>query len=125
MGKTYTYRIIIEPDERGTYHAFVPALPGCHTWGDSVDEARANIRDAMDAYVRSLAADRRAIPEDKGLGFFEHPERGTSHLVLVHSDGRRNTISRHAGREIPRGTLGAILRDINISPKEFVKLLKG
>lgn len=60
----------------------------------------------------------------KKLGFFEHPERGTSHLVFKHSDSRRATVSRHPGKDIPRGTLRAILRNINTSPEEFVKLLK-
>lgn len=60
--KLYTYRIIIEPDENNTFHAYVPALVGCHTWGNSLDEARQNIRDAMDAYLRSLRADGEPIP---------------------------------------------------------------
>lgn len=69
--KNYTYRIIIEPDEKGTYHAYVPALRGCHTWGGSIDEARKNIRDAMDAYIRSLIADGEKVPEDRGVELFE------------------------------------------------------
>jgi len=68
--------------------------------------------------------DRELIRVLKKLGFFEHPERGTSHLVFRHSDGRRTTVSRHPGKDIPRGTLRAILRDINISIDEFVKILK-
>lgn len=69
--KTYTYRIIIEPDERKTFHAYVPALPGCHTWGETFDETRRNIRDAIDAYVRSLKADGEIIPEDTGVEVVE------------------------------------------------------
>ena len=65
--KTYSYRVIIEPDEKKTFHAYVPALPGCHTWGTSLDETRKNIRDALDVYIRSLIADNAAIPEDKGI----------------------------------------------------------
>lgn len=68
--------------------------------------------------------DRQLIKILKKLGFFEHPERGTSHLVFAHQDGRRTTVARHPGKDIPRGTLRAILRDINISPQEFIKLLK-
>jgi predicted RNase H-like HicB family nuclease len=67
----YTYRIIIEPDENNTYHASVPALPGCHTWGLNLEEARKNIRDALDAYLRSLIADGENIPEDKGIEAIE------------------------------------------------------
>ena len=68
--------------------------------------------------------DRELIRVLKKLGFFEHPERGTSHLVFAHQDGRRTTVSRHPGKNIPKGTLRAIIRDINISPEEFIKLLK-
>jgi predicted RNase H-like HicB family nuclease len=69
--KTYTYRIIIEPDENKTHHAYVPALPGCHTWGESIEIARKNIKDAIDAYLRSLIADGEKIPEDKGIEVLE------------------------------------------------------
>jgi len=70
-----------------------------------------------------LIKDRELIRALKKLGFFEHPERGTSHLVFKHPDGRRTTVARHSGKDIPRGTLRAIIRDINISIKEFIKLL--
>jgi len=46
-------------------------LPRCHTWGDTLEEARANIRDAIDVYLRSLQADNEAIPEDNGLEILE------------------------------------------------------
>ena len=69
--------------------------------------------------------DRELIRVLKRLGFSEHPERGTSHLVFSHLDGRRTTVSRHPGKDIPRGTLRAVLRDISITVTEFVKELKG
>lgn len=68
--------------------------------------------------------DRQIIRVLKRLGFFEHPERGTSHLVFTHPDGRRTVVSRHPGKDMPRGTLRAILRDINVSIPEFVKIFK-
>lgn len=58
------------------------------------------------------------------IGFLEHPEKGTSHLIFKHPDGRRTTVARHS-KDIPTGTLRSILRDINISPDEFRKLLKS
>jgi antitoxin HicB len=69
--KAYTYRVIVEPDENNTFHAFVPALPGCHTWGETFDEARRNVRDAIDAYLRSLKSDGESIPEDNGVEILE------------------------------------------------------
>ncbi len=32
----FQFTVVIEPDEKG-YHAFVPALPGCHSFGDTVE----------------------------------------------------------------------------------------
>lgn len=71
-----------------------------------------------------IVKDRELIRVLKKLGFFEHPERGTSHLVFKHADGRITTVARHPGQDIPRGTLRGILRDIRVSPKEFAQLLK-
>lgn len=59
----------------------------------------------------------------KKLGFSEHAERGTSHLVFSHPDGRRTLVSRHGGKDIKKGTLGGILRDLKISSEEFRNLL--
>ena len=69
--KFHTYRIIIEPDENNTFHAYVPALPGCHSWGESFEKARKNIRDAIDVYIRSLRKDKEKIPEDCGVEIVE------------------------------------------------------
>ncbi|MBI5400929.1 MAG: type II toxin-antitoxin system HicA family toxin [Candidatus Yonathbacteria bacterium] len=57
------------------------------------------------------------------LGFEKHRHSRTSHLVMKHSDGRRTTVSIRAGKDIPIGTLHAILRDISISRDEFMSLL--
>jgi predicted RNase H-like HicB family nuclease len=43
--------VVLEPCEEGGYHAWVPALPGCHSEGETEDEAMANIREAIDLYL--------------------------------------------------------------------------
>jgi predicted RNase H-like HicB family nuclease len=68
---TITFRIIIEPDERGTFHGYVPALPGCHTWGKTITETRRHLRDAMRAYLKSLNDDGIPIPRDTGFELIE------------------------------------------------------
>ena len=57
------------------------------------------------------------------LGFFEHRQRGTSHLVMKHTDGRRAIIAVHHGRDIPKGTLSGILKDIGVTPEQLRDLL--
>ncbi|KPK77752.1 MAG: hypothetical protein AMJ89_01880 [candidate division Zixibacteria bacterium SM23_73] len=60
----YNYTIILEREEDGGYHAFCPALPGCHTQGDTYDEAMENIKDAIRLYIESLKAHQDPIPEE-------------------------------------------------------------
>lgn len=57
-------------------------------------------------------------------GFVKHHQVG-SHVQLKHLDGRRTTIPLHSSKEIRRGTLKAILNDLDMSVEEFIKLLKG
>lgn len=58
----------------------------------------------------------------KKLGFFEARQNGTSHLVMKHADGRRATIPIHPGKDIPKGTLRGILRDLAVDVETVVKL---
>ena len=55
------YTVILEPDAGG-YHAFCPALPGCHTQGDTFEEAMKNIREAVELYCESLLEDKEPLP---------------------------------------------------------------
>jgi predicted RNase H-like HicB family nuclease len=54
--KEYNYTIILEKEDAGGYHAFCPSLPGCHTQGDTYEEAIENIKDAVKLYIESLKA---------------------------------------------------------------------
>lgn len=60
---SYKFTVIIEPDEDG-FHAFVPTLPGCHSFGSTIDEARANIVEAMELHVESLRDDGEPVPTE-------------------------------------------------------------
>ena len=50
------FTVVIEPDEHG-FHAFVPALPGCHSFGNTVEEAQANIHEALELHVEAMIED--------------------------------------------------------------------
>ena len=43
---------IVQPEpEAGGYSASIPALPGCHTQGETLDEVRANLREAAEGWL--------------------------------------------------------------------------
>lgn len=50
---------ILEPQPGGGYTAYIPALPGCVSEGDTVEEARQNILDALRGYL--AVANKRSL----------------------------------------------------------------
>ena len=50
--------------EDGGYNASYPALPGCHSQGDTIEEALENIKEAIGCYLESLEKDRLPISVD-------------------------------------------------------------
>ena len=62
--RAFNYTIIFEKEEDGGYHAFCPVLPGCHSQGDTYDEALDNIYDAIKLYIQSLKEHKEPIPEE-------------------------------------------------------------
>ncbi len=58
----YHYTVILDHQAEGGYHVFCPALPGCRSEGDSLDEALENIKEAMEVYVESLKTHGEEIP---------------------------------------------------------------
>jgi predicted RNase H-like HicB family nuclease len=49
--KVQRFTVVLERDEDGVYVASIPALPGCHTQGRSVDQAMRRIREAAELWL--------------------------------------------------------------------------
>ena len=62
--KTFSYSVFYEQCPEGGYVALVPALPGCHTQGETLEETESNIKEAIELYLDSLSAHGEAIPEE-------------------------------------------------------------
>ena len=50
-------RIVLEPSDEGGYTVYVPDLPGCISEGDTVNDAIANIREAIELYFELVEGD--------------------------------------------------------------------
>ncbi|HEX5446717.1 MAG TPA: type II toxin-antitoxin system HicB family antitoxin [Pirellulales bacterium] len=47
-------KVVFEVSDEGGYTAFVPTLPGCISEGDTLEEARQNIREAIELYLEPV-----------------------------------------------------------------------
>jgi len=63
--KNLSFTVFYEQVLEGGYVAFVPALSGCHTQGETLEETEANVKEAIALYLESLAAHGEAIPEER------------------------------------------------------------
>lgn len=71
------FAVVLEPDheEPGRYNVRVPTLPGCLTYGESIDDALANAREAITGYVAVLIEMGKTVPIE------DHPVVATSIVI--------------------------------------------
>ncbi|MDA2936724.1 type II toxin-antitoxin system HicB family antitoxin [Acidobacteria bacterium AH-259-A15] len=66
MSRQYEFTVVIEKDEDGRFVAICPALQGCYTEGESEEEARELIEDAIKLHVESRVAKNEPIYKEVG-----------------------------------------------------------
>lgn len=60
--RRYSYQIVLRPEPEGGYTVVVPSLPGCVTYGRTVEEANEMAEDAILGYLASLRKHGESIP---------------------------------------------------------------
>ncbi len=62
----YSYTVTIEPVREGGYWSRVPALPGCFSQGETIEETIQNTKEAIELYIEGLTKNGEDIPEESG-----------------------------------------------------------
>jgi predicted RNase H-like HicB family nuclease len=63
------FDVVLLEDETGGSVAIVPALPGCHTQGDTLAEVMGNVKDAINLYWETLTAEEeKDLRKEKVVG---------------------------------------------------------
>lgn len=66
--KFYNFEIVIEKElEDAGYSAFSPTLPGCFSNGATIEEAKKNIREAIEQHVQTLLDRGQPVPQNERL----------------------------------------------------------
>jgi len=65
--KILNYKILLKKESEGGFTVFVPSLPGCITYGDTLDEAIEKAKEAIELYIESLKAHGEEIPTEENL----------------------------------------------------------
>lgn len=63
------YSVVVHEAEEGGFWVEVPALPGCYSQGESVEETLGNVREAIELYLETLRDEGRDTPQDADVVF--------------------------------------------------------
>ena len=63
------YSVVVHEAEEGGFWVEVPALPGCYSQGETVEEALGNVREAIGLYLDTLREEGHDIPKDEDVVF--------------------------------------------------------
>jgi len=61
--RVHSYQINLVPEKEGGYTVLVPMLPGCVSYGSTIEEATAKAREAIELHLENLVAHRESVPE--------------------------------------------------------------
>jgi len=61
--KIMDFKVFLEPDEDGGYVVVCPSLPGCYSQGESVEDALANIREAIELCLEDMHDHGEEVPD--------------------------------------------------------------
>ncbi len=64
MKRLYDYTIVLRPEDNGTFVAYVPAILGCHAWGQTSEEAQEELANVFDMIAEEYKEEGRMLPED-------------------------------------------------------------
>lgn len=59
------YKILLQKEDEGGYTVVVPALPGCITYGENVEEAITMAKETVELYIEELKERNEPIPDDR------------------------------------------------------------
>jgi predicted RNase H-like HicB family nuclease len=69
MMHMHEFDVVIIEDETGGYVSLVPALPGCHTQGDTLEELSNNTKEAINLYRETLNKEEKKRPSPTESGW--------------------------------------------------------
>ena len=56
--------VLLYTDEDGIWIAEVPSLPGCHSDGNTREEAIERVKEAIEVYIEALEQDNILVPDE-------------------------------------------------------------
>jgi predicted RNase H-like HicB family nuclease len=110
------YKVVFERDETGAWIARLPAVPGCHTYGRTIDQARRRIREALVLWVDD--AETSELVEDIRL-----PTHALKAIRESRAARSRAENERAKAQSAMAATARALVKELNLGLRDAAELL--
>ncbi len=67
MKSLQDYTVVIRSDDNNTFVAYVPAIEGCHAWGETAEAAKAELDNVFAIILEEYQETGRSLPQDVEL----------------------------------------------------------
>ncbi len=64
---TLNYRILLRKEKEGGFTVTVPSLPGCISFGETIEEAQKMIKEAIELYLEDLKENGEEVPTENDV----------------------------------------------------------
>jgi predicted RNase H-like HicB family nuclease len=61
------FTVVLHPDDNGTFVAYVPAIAGCHAWGQTPEEAQAELVNVFEMIKEEYEEEGKPLPRNIDL----------------------------------------------------------
>jgi predicted RNase H-like HicB family nuclease len=110
------YRVVFERDENGVWLARIPSVPGCHTYGRTLAQARRRVREALSLWVEE--ADRAELDEEVRLPAELRAAIRRSTAARVRADRERSN-----AQSALEATARALIEELHVGLRDTGELL--
>lgn len=110
------YRVVYERDESGAWIARVPRVPGCHTYGRTIEQARRRIREALGLWVDN-ARDVELVDE------IRLPRRAEAIIRRTQAAREQSRAAHEEARAATAAAARMLVDDLDLSLRDAAELL--
>jgi predicted RNase H-like HicB family nuclease len=111
-----TYKVVYERDESGSWIADVPSVPGCHSYGRTIEQARERVREALDLWVRDASS--AYLVDDVRL-----PSRLRASVKRAHAERKKAEEQHQRAQRSAAQAATELTRDMHVSLRDAGEVL--
>ncbi|HJT35820.1 MAG TPA: type II toxin-antitoxin system HicB family antitoxin [Pirellulales bacterium] len=103
-------KVLVRTEEVGGFSVSVPGMPGCHSEGETLPEALANIREAAELWLEVTAENAESDAKAQSID---------AELAEIEGNPKTVVVPVHGNKDLKPGTQHGIMRDAGLTEQDL------